>query len=470
MNRQGDAKIIQKKNIALCIYFALAALLLLFPLLMGIAPIEKADTEVYAAWKSYVPPMFPVLIRGFRFLFGEGAHYYVITILQSLVGATCIVRLTMVLDRTFGLRKWQKIAAFILLLFSMLLMGMAMGVDDKHYDSPMIYMITDGLCLSLFFLTTSEILMYCRESTAKRLANMMIVTGLLVLTRTQFLSVFGMIFLVFAYQLVIQKSISIKGFLLRLLVIGVTVLCILGLQRLYILSTECDERASYNTRNELGHLMFFSERSDFDAIEDSAVRDLFYGIYDEIALMGPDEEGYLLSSVDDNWRHQMNYYIAAMNPIYHALDDSVRPYVTDVLGVTDRAGIEREVSGIYKSVHSILAPKYRKIWVITSFKEFPLSMAYALTTVYPDGGSQKIRMLVATILIAVSIIGILLHMIRFCGLRGESMFMIMQLIFLFGNAVVANYVMRAVLRYMLYCFPVFYIGLILLYSSLAKKG
>lgn len=405
-----------------------------------------ADTPEYIRMRAYVPPLYPLFLKGLRLIFGETAYTYVAVFIQTCFAAWIVAYLLDLLSETFKVNKLTKNITFILLLLTYFKV-------DEYDPNCNLWILTEGLSYSLFYVFVYYSILFLKKSSYLTFIKLTISMALLMLCRTQFIVCAGMLVLYIGFLFMIKKINRKKvGYLIVITLVGMV--CVNIVQTGYKQIADRTNIKMFHLLSLGTHLYYYSEPEDASEIEDESERQLFLDIYEEMAY-----NGYCYE--DGKWLDNIKRYRDSFPYIYSTARDKIHDYVSQ-MGIMDVAEADEVASQILNRQIDVMKSRFW-MWTWDSLKQLPASLARAIALYYEPLQEYCIAYVVVFygLYIGVNI----LLIVQAKKLQTVNLFCVFQTIFTLANAVVSQMAIRSIMRYLAYTFGLFYIsGLLVLFE------
>lgn len=301
----------------------------------GDGPYLSPDSETYITMSLHREPLYSLFLALMRALFGPDREKYLMAaiVVQSLLTAAASWAIPAFLYRKLSLPK--PVACLLLAMPFAVSLLCRFGAGRRAMYSTSIE--SEALALPLFLLFFRFLAAYVMDERS-RLKNLCITIFfciLLISIRKQMYAALLILMVVLFAEMLSSKCWK-KG-LLSLAVSALTVLlAVTGLDLSYntVLRGET-VRHSGDSRFLLTMIFYTAERSYGGKIDDPAIRELFYDIYDTC-----DKAGYLKHSAPDGWLPRVNHFGDHYD---HIQIDTLRPGVTDYVAANE-PGTETEMA------------------------------------------------------------------------------------------------------------------------------
>lgn len=440
----------KKYNLEKSIYGIVAFFILGLVFIWLKEPWIGADTPEYIKMRAYLPPLYPLFLKGLNVIFGDIAYTYVAVFIQTCFAAWIVTCLSELLSNIFKVNKLIKIFIFILLLLTYFKV-------DEYDPNCNLWILTEGLSYSLFYVFTYYSILFLKKFDYFTFVKLTIAMVMLMLCRTQFVVCMGMIIL-YIGLLIILKKVNLKkaGYLIAISLVGI--LCVNAVQTGYKQIADRTNIKMFHLLSLGTHLYYYSEQEDAFNISDTSERQLFLDIYDEM-----DHNGYLYK--EGTWLDNIKSYRDNFPFIYNLTATKFRDHVSN-MGIEDTVEADEVASQILG--RQIEAMKLHFwMWVWDSLKQLPASLARVIALYYEPLQEYCIGYVV--FFYGVYIILNILLITQTKRIQTENLFCIFQVIFTLANAIVSQMAIRSIMRYLAYTFGLFYISGLLVLLKLYKE-
>lgn len=414
-------------------------------------PYIGTDTGAYINMQGDVPPIYPLFLLFLRRIFGEGVYMYIAVLLQTVFAAFAVTLLCDKIYQIFSVNRFWK----IVILLGML--STYFKVDEYSVNCNL-WILTEGLSYSLFFLFVYFSILFVTVFTWKNFWKVLGSTVVLTMCRAQFIVCFVMIFL-YCFYWFLQKKVNIKQIVICCAGICAGYVLVGMAQNGYKLFVNDQRNWSITERTLAVHLFHYALPEDAELITDEGERQLF--LEQQKALV-ENEYNY---RADENWLVQIERYKDGFERYGHIYYDLLGNYVKE-------QGIE-ETSAVYEAyariIHNQLPAlkQYFGKWLIVSTKQLPATLARGIFLYYPPMGMICIvyTLLAYGVYLALNIAFI----IKTKGIQKENIFCLFVLLFTLGNGVYIQTTVVSIMRYVTYSHGIFYVSGLLVFLALYQR-
>lgn len=419
--------------------------------------ILERDSTDYIDMYSYVPPLYPLFLAMLRSIFGLEYYLIAVVILQGIISAACIGVFIVYCRTVFKFNYTMTIVAYAASLIPFVREGMR--TEPRYLSSHVI--LTESLCIPLFYLFLLFSLKTLYEKSFKALCLTVVMSAMLTLIRAQFLACFCMTAILVIYLTVFTKGGRQKS---KRLVLGILILFIgytsvTVVEDVYKYTLSGTTQSPWNSTYYLVHMLYCSDAEDAALFESVSDRKLYDTLYQQF-----DEKEFSYRYAGDSFYEKGKHW--AQN--FSEMCRIARKTITEA--VTAESLTEAEVNDICAETVSrfmgkllIHLPRYIEgalrqcIMGITSSvfllkdRIYPISFGYALMSI-------------------LAAVGLSLYRIRVDKESKAALFMLFIVIFIVGNSLAVSLTLHPMARYVTYSTGLFYIaGLALLGEFFNKR-
>jgi len=408
-----------------------------------------ADTIEYLGMHAYLPPLYPLFMRGLKIIFGEVTYTYVAVFIQTCFAAWIVAYLLELLSDTFKVNKFTKKIIFILLLLTYFKV-------DEYDPNCNLWILTEGLSYSLFYVFVYYSILFLKKKTYKIFVKLTCSTVLLILCRTQFIVCIGMLILYISF-LLIMKKIDIKKVCC---LIGISLMGMLCINLFQVGYRQIADRTNIKMFHLLSlgtHLYYYSQKEDAAKIEDESEKQLFLDIYYDMSYNGYGYE-------ERRWLDNIKQYRDSFPYIYNMTALKIRGYVSQ-MNIKDTTEADEVASQILNRQIEAMRTHFW-MWTWDALKQLPASLARVIALYYEPLQEYCIGYVV--VLYGLYFIVNILLIIQTKKIQIGNLLCIFQVIFTLANAIVSQMAIRSIMRYLAYTFGLFYISGLLVFLELYK--
>lgn len=414
-----------------------------------------SDSSSYILMSEIREPLYPLFIALIRLIFGFlGDNYLlVVVIVQSLVLAIAISKLTIFIKNKYELNDLVTILIFLIQIGICLSMRFLSKRGVMFSNA----ILSEGLAISLFILFFKNILSFNLDKDKKSLILSIVYSFLLVSTRKQMIVslVLILISIIFIYFKDIKKMLICLLVSLIVVMGGSYVLDVCYMK----ITHNIDGTHTSSNRFLTTMVVYTSEREDVSLIKDQDTKELFNKIYDVCS-----EKGYLKNSVsnDANLYDRTSHF----SDVYDSIQiDTMWPIIRE-FAKTKTTGDNVEVLvDKYNSeiVKSLLPSTIGKI-ILTFIDSFVIGLMITIS-------ADKEIFIIYSLLAYVVYIVLLVLTIKKKGIFNKySIIGLLTLLSTLVNVAIVSLVIFNQTRYTIYNMSLFYIaGLLMLYNIVVNK-
>lgn len=413
----------------------------------------SVDSPSYIEMYTSREPFYCVFLAALRAIFGlflkeSATHYLTAAVyIQSILAAFAAWCMADYLKKEFDLTRFQAGIVLLIPLATSLLCRFAAQRASMYSNS----ILTEGIACSLFLIYARYLLDFYYNKSVKCLVISSVLSFVMISTRKQmYITLILLVFVIF-WSYLAQKKLK-KG----LLTAFICACCILLGNQIF------DNGYNYLVRGELGThssdnrfmatmMIYTSEKTCGENINDENARDLFYQIYDVC-----DTQGYLMHSAGKGWYNRVSHFGDHYD---HIQIDTMWPMIQSYVRENYEGGeiyLEQKVDEITDRIITGLFPT---VWtrVLSCFIDNFLSGL--VTTVAKNHPILLIYSCVVYILYVVLLIALIKHE----GMTKPAFLAIYTMLSVIINVTVVSMVIFCQTRYTIYNMPLFYIALWVLF-------
>lgn len=261
-------------------------------------PIICDDSDTYINMSMMAEPIYPILLNGFKFIFGCNYLMYVV-VLQGLLMAWSVCSIALYLKKEFNLNDYLTyLISFVFLSISLLCRFVA-NRSSMYSNS----IITEGIAIPLFLLFFRFLLDYLLNSNNKCLVICLIISIVALSTRKQmYLTLF--LLLIVCLYIEIKNKKYFRALLKVSLILFIALFSNRLIENAYFMKTrEIENQAHTGDSRFLAAMAIYScEEKDIELIDENN-RDLFVEIYNEC-----NDNSYLKKSSYGDWYSRFSHY------------------------------------------------------------------------------------------------------------------------------------------------------------------
>ncbi len=258
------------------------------------------DTDSYVYFTFAREPLYPSFLAFFRFFFGEN-YFTVVVLVQCLLAAYAVYRVTVVIDNRFHLDT----LSFLTIPFfqyAVVLLCRFVASRQATYCNEI---CSEGLSIPLFALFMAEVFQYIWYRKGRNLLALMLYATALILVRKQMYIVIVIMALIsISLSRLLFKKIPVKRFIISLLAIGGAICLSVGGELLYGLCVRGEAmRHTSDSSALLVTVLYCSGSEDSIYFEDTGIATLYSDIMKEV-----EEEKYNYKFADGSWLDWYEHY------------------------------------------------------------------------------------------------------------------------------------------------------------------
>lgn len=409
-----------------------------------------ADTSSYLEMNYSREPFYPLFLAFFRFVFGEAVFLHVIWILQVILAIFSTTYFIYVLMNQFHL---HTITGLFLLLCTWIPYSL-----DGFYNRSLIFktneILTEGITQSLLYL----VIIFCFQSifygkkAMKYFLLASIVTLVAVLTRSQMFVLLG-ILLVTALYSFIQSSkrsrLILQLFLLLCVILSAT--WIKSVYEKHCIVIPEGYTASYPSRLMLfTNLMFASDNEDALLFDDSELQFVYQNLYSQMDALG--------------YTHQYASGFFDTESLLHEAHDVIK---YDLFANTlQQDTVTMSSAQIIDHMIPILMKNSSKQWLYDCFSAVPKSF---VRSIFFASASHWGLCAVYSATCYLSALALIFLCFKKRKNSPAGFLLLLTLLTISGNVAGVSLIMYALTRYLIYCFGLFYLSIILAVRELLKS-
>jgi len=428
-------------------------IILLSGLFFSGGPLLYPDSYEYLDGNTYLPALYPVLLKWMQMIFGELYLYGIVTF-QTILAVISIVWLGAVLIQTFEITSfWMKFLVYGSLVGTFFVdnLNLLKGIETSN-----LWVLTEGITYPLFFMfVAGSIQLFLRKKTADVILCLVLVS-LLTLGRQQMWACFAMIIIYFAYFLIFTQIEKKKVVQWIFMLVGFALLTT-GLQTIYKHSGNAEH--PFYKQNTVSHLFFFAEEADGRYLENADEQELFQTIYRNLR-----EERLHYDDAGESWLEKQNAYIYNFNSITGLYEEILFDYARQQ-GLTDDEVLVKayQIMGHFEEALGY----HTSEWLLMTVSQFPITLS---VTVFTYKESFAWLAIIYASLVTLIYLGML-----FCILwkkrkfTKETLFAAMLFIYITGSGLATTFLIRSLGRYMFYSCGLFYLVGFLMLRALYKE-
>lgn len=432
--------------LAVCLFFYVAMCLIYGPQL-------GADSNGYIHMISAREPVYPLFLKAFRTVFGEGHYLYAVAFAQNLLMAFAIWYLTMYLRQRYAWKEWMTYVMIAMHFAVALLCQFAAGRASIYPNS----ILTEGISLSLWLIFIVFLLKALWETRMRYVVYALLLAAVMMDLRKQmavgYIVLFGTLLLGWIGQ---------KGYFKRMAAVTGMILCsillALGGTRLYnyVMRGEFTQ----NTRDMnlvLTTSLYIADKEDAALIEEPAVQELFRQVID---ILEEKECNYRFAK--PGWRNLEAHYGAHYDKI--TVDTTGPMFIEYAMERGFAEGLEAEqeadrMSGVI--VSSLLADNFG-----TYLKVYLASVGNGLINSVAKRNALLDWYALVVYLIYIGLMGVCLWKKE---TRQTGLFGLTVLISILVNVGVTAALIFCQTRYMIYNMALFYMAGIQMFYEWVKR-
>lgn len=422
-------------------------------------PLFGGDTAEYIRMFARRPPLYSLFLRVLQTMLGERGYIYAAIFLQTLLAAWIVRHLLELLCDVFCLEKNQGLVKNIIFLLLLLTYLKA----DEYHPGCNLWISSEGLAYSLFYLFVYFSIKFLREITYKRFLQLLASIVALILCRTQFIVCLGMLGCYILY-LVFTKQIKMKRVFIFLMVTAVSMVVVSGFRNGYRSIADKTGLNTYSVLESRTNIYAYLTYEDVLKVENQSERQLLLDIYDEIV-----EKGYNYKD-EEKWLDRVDSYYRNLLKLRNVVLSNVNHYVQE-MGIEDGIEIDIMAGSLLERQVKILYP-HLGLWVRDSLKSLPITMI-KMIAFYPEKPHmqflRRLFMGYAVVIYGLYISANIALFVQKRGVQIENLFCIFLLIFTLVNAAVTEMFMCSLIRYVAYSFGLFHISGLLVLLALFRK-
>lgn len=403
------------------------------------------DSPQYISMQPYLPPFYPSFLYILRIMLGTFDYLQVAVWIQSGVWAVSVALIIEYLTLHFHMPRWTN-----LLFFIALILPLSRG-DSRPWYFGTHAILTEGLSFAFFNIYFIVLLKSLFEKDGKANYWLWLWTGILILTRDQFLLCLGLSLCSWVYRIWrfrLKKGFLVVGFGMMLL----TWLVCGAVQDIYKLAISGSTNNTWRSSSTLTHLLYSCDEEDGERVSKGG-RELFETLYRSL-----DDIQYSYKYAEGNFYEKGEHYSEGFNTANNTVRDILE---REELKGKDKETISNSVDDI---IHDLLPVNIK--WLRISLLQLPKSLANSIFFVRPPFELQFISMAGILYLGAFILLG---WTIKKQGWNDVVVFMGVILGFVFVNSIATEFAIRSIARYLSYTMGFFYIaGFILMWEILKE--
>lgn len=411
------------------------------------------DTLSYVEFTYGREPLYPLFLALFRFLFGENRYFTAVVLVQCLLAAFSVYRLTDVIDQKFHL---DRLSFWLIPFFQyavVLLCRFAASRRATYCNE----ICSEGLAIPLFALFMAEVFQYVWYQKKGNLIALTALGSSLILVRKQMYIVIA-ILLVIGVSMLIMKRIRLKKFLWCLLAIAGTIFLSIEVDLLYNFCLRGEAmRHTTDASAMVVTTLYCSQPEDSVYFEDQKISRLFLDIMEEV-----EEKQYNYKYAQGNWLSRYTHYADHYDLIGYTI---VNPNFYEYLG-THYTLSDNEREQAFDELNQIMLSTLLPVNFVKICKVTFINMMTGVCNTISKASSWLTWYNILFVILY------LIFMIRSMVRKKNPDLAWFSFIILVGTAInvgAVGFMIFAQTRYMVYNMPLVYMALYLLMRDFARE-
>lgn len=402
------------------------------------------DSQEYIDMQPTLPPLYPIFLYIMRVICGTADYLQAAVWVQCVLWAVSVAIVIEYVTKRFQLPRWTN-----LLFFAALVLPMSRGDSQPWYFGTHA-ILTEGLSFAFFHIYFVVLLKSMLEEKERAACCLWVWTGILILTRDQFLLCLGLSMCVWIYR-VWRFRLKKRRILIGIIMMMTTYLACNAVQDIYKLSTSGNTVNIWNSTSALTHTLYGCDEKDSVRLREEE-RELF-----EKLFMSLDSIKYNYKYAEGSIYQKGEYYSEGFNPAYNLVQGILDNELSSGKG-------KEKVSESIDCMIVSLFPAVIK-WFVLSLQQLPKSLANSIFFVRPPYEFQCIVMAGILYLGALLLLGWTVWKQRW---NDSVIFMGVVLGFILVNSIMTEFAMRSIARYLSYTMGLFYIAGFILVWHIGK--